>query len=283
MVQLQDAGYGGNDFTQLSFWDEEHYQQPVTLSDIRFSGLDYATHVLDLPKEERPRERLLEVGPEGLSIAELLSLILGSADLSLARRVIQECREVTEDFIVQLRHITAEELSTISGIGDAKAAAIIAAVELGKRLYQQRPQNGTIVDDPAVAMEAFSADLMWETQECFAVLFLDIKNRIISSKVMTVGSATETIAHPREIFGEAVRRRAAQIIVAHNHPSGSLEPSPQDLQLTKQLLKSGRILGLPVLDHLILANGDYVSLRVATSLWSEIPQEGVEDVTVHER
>jgi DNA repair protein RadC len=114
---------------------------------------------------------------------------------------------------------------------------------------------------------------MWQAQERFAVLLLDVKHRILASQVVTIGTATETLAHPREIFRECIRQGATRLIVAHNHPSGSLEPSPEDIQLTRQLLKAAQILGLPLLDHLILGNGDFVSLRDQTSLWQELPQE----------
>jgi DNA repair protein RadC len=126
-----------------------------------------------------------------------------------------------------------------------------------------------VVDDPSVAAAALSHELMWQTQERFAVLFLDVKHRIIGSKVITIGTATETLAHPRDIFREVLRHGATRIIIAHNHPSGSLEPSPEDITLTRQLLEAAQVLGVPLLDHLILGNGDYASLRQMTQLWQE--------------
>jgi DNA repair protein RadC len=110
---------------------------------------------------------------------------------------------------------------------------------------------------------------MWQTQERFAVLFLDIKHRILGTKVITIGTATETLAHPRDVFKEVIRQGATRLIVAHNHPSGSLDPSQEDIVLTRQLLEAANILGIPLLDHLILGNGDFVSLRQTTSLWQE--------------
>jgi DNA repair protein RadC len=139
-------------------------------------------------------------------------------------------------------------------------------------VYQSRPPEKTIVDDPAVAAAALSHELMWQTQERFAVLVLDVKHRLIASQVITIGTATETLAHPREIFREIIRLGGNRAIVAHNHPSGNLEPSSEDLLLTRQLLEGARFLSIPLLDHLILGNGNHVSLRQTTTLWNETPQ-----------
>jgi DNA repair protein RadC len=127
-----------------------------------------------------------------------------------------------------------------------------------------------VVDDPAIAAAALSQDLMWQTQEKFAVLLLDIKHRLMGSQIISMGTATETIAHPRDIFREVIRQGAVRVIVAHNHPSGILDPSPEDMALTRQLLAGGQLLGIPLLDHLILGNGDHLSLRQTTRLWQEV-------------
>jgi DNA repair protein RadC len=166
-----------------------------------------------------------------------------------------------------LRDVSARELMEIPGIGEAKATTILAAIELGKRVLQSRPPEKTVVDDPSVAAAALSHELMWQAQERFAVLFLDIKHRILGTKVITIGTATETLAHPRDIFKEVIKQGATRAIVAHNHPSGSLEPSQEDIHLTRQLIEAASILGIPILDHLILGNGDFCSLRQTTSLW----------------
>jgi DNA repair protein RadC len=159
----------------------------------------------------------------------------------------------------------------IPGIGPAKATTILAAIELGKRAFQSRP-DGTAIDSPAAAAAALSQDLMWQTKERFAVVLLDVKNRLLGTQVISIGTATETLASPREIFREVIRQGAAQVIVAHNHPSGNIEPSPEDIQLTRQLLAGADFLGVPLLDHLILGNGNHQSLREITTLWEEHPQ-----------
>jgi DNA repair protein RadC len=156
----------------------------------------------------------------------------------------------------------------IPGVGLAKAANIVAAVELGKRTFQFRPNQRAIIDNPAAAAAALSQDLMWQNQERFAILMLDVKNCLIGTQIITIGTATETLVHPREVFRESIRQGACKLIIAHNHPSGNLEPSEADIELTKQLLQGAGYLDIPLLDHLILGNGNYQSIRQLTSLWN---------------
>jgi DNA repair protein RadC len=144
----------------------------------------------------------------------------------------------------------------------------LAAIELGKRTFQIKPDERSIIDSPGSAAAALSHELMWMSQEKFAVLLLDVKNRLLGTHIITIGTATETLAPPREIFREVLRQGATRVIVAHNHPSGSLDPSSEDLRLTEQLLAGAKLLNVPLLDHLILGNGDWASLRQTTDLWS---------------
>ncbi|WP_038016350.1 DNA repair protein RadC [Synechococcus sp. PCC 7335] len=241
--------------------------------------MTYSLRVADMPSSERPRERLLAYGAKRLSAAELIAIMLGTGQgrgklsaVGLGHFLLQELgKEHPEgDGLPILRNITAEELMKISGVGPAKAATILAAIELGRRVLQSQPPSMTVVDDPSVAAAALSHELMWQLQERFAVLLLDVKHRIIGSKVISVGTATETIAHPRDIFREVIKRGATRIIVAHNHPSGNLEPSSEDIVLTRQLLDGAKLLGIPLLDHLILGNGDWSSIRQNCDLWSEL-------------
>ncbi|MFN4195626.1 MAG: RadC family protein [Thermosynechococcus sp.] len=244
--------------------------------------MSYSLRVADLPIGDRPREKLLSQGARYLSSAELLAILLGTGQgpgklsaVGLGQFILKQLGERSgdsTDAVSVLRDITPEELMAIPGVGPAKATTILAAVELGKRVFQSRPGEQTIIDNPALAAAVLSADLMWQPTERFAVLLLDVRHRLLGSHVITVGTATETLAHPREIFREAVRRNASRLIIAHNHPSGNLSPSQADLDLTKQILQAGQVMGIPVLDHLILGNGDYQSLREITSLWQEVPQ-----------
>ncbi|MEB3337115.1 MAG: DNA repair protein RadC, partial [Leptolyngbyaceae bacterium] len=135
------------------------------------------------------------------------------------------------------------------------------------------PLERALMDSPAAVVAALSHDLMWQSQERFAVLLLDVKHRLIGTQVITIGTATETLAHPRDIFREVIRQGATRLIVAHNHPSGSVEPSPEDISLTRQLLTGAQFLDIPLLDHLILGNGDYRSLRQTTNLWDDYAQD----------
>jgi DNA repair protein RadC len=242
--------------------------------------MTYSLRIADLPITERPRERLLSLGSKHLSTAELLAILLatgqGKGKLSavgLGQHILQQLGQHQRDPLDVLREIHPQELMNFPGIGPAKATTILAAVELGKRVFQLRPLERMIVDSPDSAAAALGHELMWQSQERFAIAMLDIKNRLLGTKVITVGTATETLIHPREIFREVIKQGATRLIVAHNHPSGSLEPSPEDINLTELLLQGAQYLQIPVLDHLILGNGEHQSLRQITDLWERYPQE----------
>ncbi|PSR13743.1 hypothetical protein C8255_24970 [filamentous cyanobacterium CCP3] len=241
--------------------------------------MTYHVRMLDIPSSDRPRERLLSHGAKNLSTAELLAILLGTGQgpgklsaVGLGQLILQEMGQNQRDPLTSLRDVSAHDLTAIDGVGPAKATTILAAIELGKRVLQAIPPEKTIVDDPAIAAAALSHDLMWQTQERFAVVLLDVRHRLMGTQVITIGTATETLAHPRDIFKTVIRHGAVRCIVAHNHPSGNLEPSPDDLALTRQLLQGAQILAVPVLDHLIIGNGDFRSLRQTTQLWQETPQ-----------
>lgn len=239
----------------------------------------YSIRIADIPQSERPRERLLAQGPRSLANAELLALLLntgqGTGKLSavgLGQMILSQLGYCGADPLSRLREIGAAELMQVEGVGPAKASTILAAIELGRRLFLARPQEGTCIDSPDVAAAVLSGEMSWDPQEHFGVILLDIKHRLIGQQVVTRGTATETLSHPRETFKLAIRQGAARILVAHNHPSGQLDPSPEDIELTRQLLQAGQILQIPVLDHLILGAGSFISLRQQTSLWYELPQ-----------
>ncbi|WP_456152055.1 RadC family protein, partial [Leptolyngbya ectocarpi] len=224
----------------------------------------YNLRVKDMPIDQRPRERLMAYGAKNLTLAELLALLLGTgvsrgnklSAVNLGQYILNQLAWEGTSALDALRNVTHQELMTVPGVGEAKATTILAALELGKRVFQNRPAERTLVDDPAVAAAALSQDLMWQSQERFAIALLDVKHQLLGTKIISLGTATETLAHPREIFREVIKQGATRVIVAHNHPSGSLEPSEADLDLTRQLLDAATILGIPLLDHLILGNGD---------------------------
>jgi len=240
----------------------------------------YRLRIADLPSSERPRERLLAQGAGALADAELLAILFGTGQgagklsaVGLGQYLLQQLGQHRRTPLVALRETTATELMQIAGIGPAKATTVLAAIELGRRLFATRLPLQAPIDSPEAAAATLAGDLMWQTQERFAVLLLDGSNRLLGVRVLTIGTATETLAHPRDIFREVIRQGATQAIVAHNHPSGELTPSPADLTLTEQLLQGAKFLQLPLLDHLILGNGDFRSMRQTTGLWECYPQE----------
>jgi DNA repair protein RadC len=241
--------------------------------------MTYCLRIADMPTSERPRERLIAQGTKTLATAELVAILLGTGQgsgklsaVGLAQYILQQLSQHQRDPLEVLRDISVQELMRIPGIGPAKATTILAAVELGKRAFQSRPSERTMIDSPNAAAAALSHELMWQLQERFAVLLLDVKNCLIGTQVITIGTATETLAHPREIFREVLRQGATRVIIAHNHPTGSVEPSTEDINLTRQLLTGAQFLSIPLLDHLILGNGNHLSLRQTTQLWDEYPQ-----------
>ncbi|MER3400118.1 MAG: hypothetical protein C4313_03120 [Thermoflexus sp.] len=214
----------------------------------------------DLPEAERPRERLLRLGPGALSTAELLAILLrtgrrGENALQLAQRVLQACGGLPG-----LARTSAHELARFPGVGLAKAAQLQAAIELGRRLAaatpEERPQVLSAQD--AYLLLADMGDL---EQETVRVILLDTRQRVMAIPTIYVGNVNTAMVRPAEIFREAVRRNAVALIVAHNHPSGDPTPSAEDIGLTRDLVAAGRLLGIAVLDHLIIGRGTYVSLR----------------------
>ncbi|MDS3861988.1 DNA repair protein RadC [Thermosynechococcaceae cyanobacterium BACA0444] len=241
--------------------------------------MTYHLRIADLPSSDRPREKLMTQGSRSLTAAELIAILLGTGQgpgklsaVGLGQYMLQKLSQNQPDPLLTLRDITPEELMQIPGVGPAKATTILAALELGKRVFQARPGEQAIISEPSQAAAVLSQEMMWETTERFGVLLLDVRHRLLGHHIISVGSATETIAHPKEIFREVIRRGANRMVIAHNHPSGNLDPSQADLSLTRQLLAGGQLLGIPILDHLILGQGEFCSLRQTTTLWQELPQ-----------
>ena len=223
--------------------------------------------VRDLPLSERPRERLLKLGSEALSAQEILALILG-------RGIKGESVMVTSQKLLSrfgnlkgIANASVEELSEIKGVGLAKAAQIKAALELSKRLEgdageRQKP----MVKSPEDVVKIVKSQLKGKKKEHFLVLCLDTRNRLINCKPVSMGSLDTSIVHPREVFKEAVSSSAASVIFVHNHPSGDPEPSKEDVELTKRLVKAGEIVGIDVLDHIVVCDRSYLSLKAKNLL-----------------
>lgn len=219
--------------------------------------------IKDLPAAERPQEKLLYGGVAGLSNSELLALVIrtGTSDRSavqLAEEILAYASANTGD----LGMADVRELMTIDGIGAAKACSVVAAIELSKRLMSGgvRETPRTINSGDEVA-NLLMQEMMYERRELFMALFMNTRLHIESKAVISIGSLDTAPVHPREVFGPAVRRGAAGLIVAHNHPSGDPTPSPEDIAVTERLLDASRIIGIKLVDHVIIGRGRFVSLK----------------------
>ncbi len=216
----------------------------------------------DLPLGERPRERLLKLGSEALSAQEILALILGRG--TRGESVMMTSQKLLSRFgnLKGVANASVEELVRTKGIGPAKATQIKAALEFSRRLEagpSEKPQP--ILRSPEDVAAEVRSQLKGKKKEHFLVLCLDTRNRLIDRKPVSMGSLDTSIVHPREVFKEAISSCAASVIFAHNHPSGDPEPSKEDLELTKRLSKAGEIVGIDVLDHIIVCDKSYVSLK----------------------
>lgn len=223
----------------------------------------------ELPREERPRERLIRHGPAALSNAELLAIILrtgegrsGRSALDLARHVLSlGCARGDEAEGLRFLAVAAvEELSQVKGIGPAKAVQLKAAVELGRRIARVTRRR-SVVRTPRQARDLLLEEMRYLEQEQFRAILLDARNGVISIELISVGTLDSSPVHPREVFKMAVRKNAAAIIVAHNHPSGDPTPSEADVLVTRRLAETGRLLGIEVLDHLVIGDNRYVSFK----------------------
>jgi DNA repair protein RadC len=217
--------------------------------------------VKDLPREERPREKLLRVGVENLSLRDLLAIVLrmGTQEdsaLTLADRLL-----ATYGNLAELARASVEELCAHKGIGLAKAAQIKAACELGRRLvgtsYGERPYIRCPRDAAQLVME----EMRHLDREHFRALLLNTKHRVIATRNISVGGLNSSLVHPRELFKECIRASCAAVILVHNHPSGDPQPSQDDIRVTKRLREAGRLLGIEVLDHIIIGDNSFRSLK----------------------
>ena len=211
------------------------------------------------PQAERPRERLLAKGPEALSDAHLLAILLrtGRRDSSAVQVAIELLNRMGG--LSGLAACGTEELCAIPGVGPAKAAQLKAALALGRRSLAVPLSTGTRISSSADLYEHFHPLLRDVKHELFKVVLLDAKNAVIKEVTVSEGSLTLSIVHPREVFALAVRESAAAVIMLHNHPSGDPTPSAEDRGLTHRLVEAGRLLGIRVLDHVIIGDGRYVS------------------------
>jgi DNA repair protein RadC len=216
--------------------------------------------IRDLPKEERPRERLVKFGEQALSAQELLQLILGRG--VSGESVVVTAQKLLTQFgsLQKLAEASIEELSSIKGIGLAKAAQLKAVFEIGRRLSLQNVNyRGKEITNPEKVFNLIKSRLKDYHKEHFYVIALDSRNYSIAE--ISVGTLNENIVHPREVFTEAIKNRAASVIFVHNHPSGNPQPSEEDLEITKRLVEASKILGIEVLDHIIITKEGFFSFK----------------------
>lgn len=215
----------------------------------------------DVPMEDRPRERLIRHGSGTLSDRDLIAIILRSGSknesvLQLSERLISHFEGM--EF---LKEASIEELSKIKGIGTAKAVQLLASFEIGKRMLARRGDARYTIRSPEDGAGYVMEEMRVLKQEHFICLFLNTKNQVLHKSTIFIGSLNASIVHPREVFKEAVRRSAASIICFHNHPSGDPSPSREDVDVTKRLASCGKMLGVDVLDHIIIGDSAFVSLK----------------------
>jgi len=213
----------------------------------------------DLPKEERPRERLVKFGEQALSAQELLQLILGRG--IAGESVVVTAQKLLTQFgsLQKLSEASVEELSSIKGIGLAKAAQIKATFEISRRLSTQTsPYKSKELTDPEKVFKFMRGKIKDYKKERLYVISLNTRSWTVNE--VSVGTLDSSIAHPREAFSEAIKSNASSVIFVHNHPSGDTEPSQEDIELTRQLVEAGKLLGIEVLDHIIITANDFRSI-----------------------
>ncbi|MGG3738507.1 DNA repair protein RadC [Aeribacillus pallidus] len=215
----------------------------------------------DVPQNDRPRERFIQNGPQSVSNQELLAILLGTGTkeesvLQLANRLL-----VYFEGLRMLKDTSLEELMAVKGIGKAKAVQLLASVELGRRIHNLTFEDRYVIRSPEDGAKYVMEELRFLSQEHFVCLYLNTKNQVMHKQTVFIGSLNASIVHPREVFKEALRRSAASLICVHNHPSGDPTPSREDIEVTRRLVECGRMLGIEVLDHLIIGEKKYVSLK----------------------
>ncbi|HEX2948924.1 MAG TPA: DNA repair protein RadC [Armatimonadota bacterium] len=222
---------------------------------------DQYTLIRDLPTDERPRERLEKYGAATLAIPELLAIILRVGNTRMSAIELGQQLICRFGSLRNLANASVQELSQINGIGLAKACQLKAAFELGKRLATAGDVPRPIINSSITAANLVMEDMRYLQEEHYRVLFLDTRHQVITQRDISIGSLNSSIVHPRETFKAAISHASAAIILVHNHPSGDPKPSPEDITLTARMREAGELIGIPVLDHLIIGDGRFISLK----------------------
>lgn len=222
--------------------------------------MDYR-RLKDLPEDLLPRERLFQHGPEALSNREILAILLrtgikGENVLDLAERILTEAGG-----LAGLARMSVHEMTQIRGLGIAKASELKAALEIGKRSVSSSPMVRPVINSPQDVAHLVMEEMRYLDREHFRVVSLSTKNHVLGISSISIGSLNSSLVHPRECFKEAIRRNSNAIILIHNHPSGDPTPSREDIEVTRRLRDGGEILGIEVLDHVIIGDNRYISLK----------------------
>lgn len=220
--------------------------------------------IKEKPLYSRPYEKFEKYGTSALNDVELLAILLrsGTKDLNaeeLAYSVL--CLYEKEPSLVSLFQISFEQLTAVKGIGKVKAVQILAVLELCRRLSKQRYSYAVKVASPQDISDYFMEDIRHVREEKFIIALLDAKSKMTGYEIISKGSLTSSIVHPREVFKAAIQKSAYSIIAVHNHPSGDPSPSKEDIQITSRLKQAGEVVGIPLLDHIIIGDGIYTSLK----------------------
>lgn len=223
--------------------------------------------IKDIPIFERPRERLIKNGVNSLSNTDLLSIVLKTGTKNcavsvLANNILKDINNITE-----LKDITLNKLINIRGIGKVKATYFLAALELGKRVYYEKDSSNIVFNSAEKIHEYFKQIFINTFQECFYCLYLDNNKRLIENKLLFKGTINKSLVHPREVFKYAYLLSAAYIICIHNHPSGNIKPSAEDINITKVLINIGKLQNINVIDHIIIGNNSYYSFFENNNLY----------------
>lgn len=218
--------------------------------------------IKELPLEDRPREKMLMHGPSVLSNSELLAILIRTG--TREKSALKIARELAADEL-KLRTLAMakhpQDLSSVKGLGPVKAVTILAALELGRRIAYADAIARDVIETPDDIAAIFMPRLRYEKNEHFMLVLLNTKNKVIGMEQISEGSLNSSVVHPREVFAPAVVQRAAAILVGHNHPSGDPAPSREDRNLTEALVQTGKILGIPLLDHIVIGDGCYFSFK----------------------
>ena len=219
---------------------------------------NYKIKIKDLPEEEKPREKLVKYGPGALRNYELLSIILGKGTkkedvFEIARRSIDEYGSKA-----LANETDVKKVKQLLGLGDVHACQVIACFEIGRRFFGKSKE--VYIKSPEDVFD-YLADMRKLDKEYFRGLYLDVKNKLLRDEIITIGTLTTNIIHPREILKPAIQYSAVGVILAHNHPSGDPTPSEEDIKITEQIIESGKIMDIDVLDHIIIGDKKFVSLK----------------------